>query len=489
VERSHLGSPPLHLSPEQLSEARWLGLNAVPASPGAVAFVTEITALVAHHEATAGTRQTSRRQSGSDKLRFAVGAIVGGLLRRWARAEPLPVFRSRTPGDFTGGLVGARQFLTAYGALVEIRLVHQSRSIRYGSGIVWDASGGEYFYGKAPRLWPAPALLTAAVRHGLTPASLADDFKDVYPTKPPAVPKPLQIFALKESPRAERVPIPIHVGDPEAVRLKEAVDSYNAWIAQHDVGGCLPPRLKRVFTACWALGGRWYAVGNEGNYQMMPERERLARITINGEPVVEVDVQASHLSIMHGLLGLPLPEGDPYGFSDVPRWVAKVWITVTLGKGSPVMQWAPRAMKSNPDLAEHDPKHVGRAICEQYSFLRNPADAVTVLAGLDKLKHLGSPRKLLTHRLMAIEAQALTGAMDYVKGWGILALPTHDGLLVPVSAVCHAVNGLVGAYSWAANRVRIRCTVERAPDMPRGESADSLQRPGGLPGSLVPGSA
>src|SRR3954452_5995923 len=86
----------------------------------------------------------------------ALGAIVGGVLRRWGRAEPLPIFRSRTPGD---------------------------------------------------------------------------------------------------------------------------------WISEHEIAGCLPPRLKRVFTASWLLGGRWYAVGAEGNYQRMPESERLG-LTINGEPVV-----------------------------------------------------------------------------------------------------------------------------------------------------------------------------------------------------------
>ncbi len=170
-------------------------------------------------------------------------------------------------------------------------------------------------------------------RHGLTPATLAEDFGDAYPTKPPTIPEPIQAFALKKPRRSEKTPLMIRRGDPEAARIREEVESYNDWIAQHEITGCLPPRLKRVFTASWPLGGRWYAVGNEGVYQRMSEAERL-RITINGEPVVEADVRASHLSIMHGLLGLPLPEGDPYEFTDVARSVAKAWITATLGKGS-----------------------------------------------------------------------------------------------------------------------------------------------------------
>ena len=41
----------------------------------------------------------------------------------------------------------------------------------------------------------------------------------------------------------------------------------------------------------------------------------------------------------------------------------------------------------------------------------------------------------------------------------VLALPTHDGLIVPVSGAGHVAGGLGGAYSWAANRVRIRCKI------------------------------
>ena len=61
---------------------------------------------------------------------------------------------------------------------------------------------------------------------------------------------------------------------------------------------------------------------------------------------------------------------------------------------------------------------------------------------------------------MAIEAQALTGAMEYLRAVrGVLALPMHDGLIVPTSGAGHVRGGLEAAYSWAANRVRIKCTI------------------------------
>jgi hypothetical protein len=363
--------------------------------------------------------------------------------------------------------------------------VGHSKSIRYGTGIVWDEGGPEHFAGRAPLLWPTRALLEAAVRHGVTPATLAVHFDDVYPTKPPDVRHPVEMFTLKQPRKNEKALVAIRSEDAEAARLVDKVNAYNVWIAEHDVAGCLPPRLKRVFTASWLLHGRWYAVGNEGNYQRMSEARRL-KLTINGEPVAEVDVQASHLSIMRGLLGLPLPDGDPYEFTEVPRSVAKAWITATLGKGTPVTKWAAKATKDSPELLRHDPKHIGQIICDRYPFLRRPAQAVDGPAGLGRLAHVGRPTQLLTHRLMGIEVQALTGAMEYLQAWGVLALPMHDGLIVPASGVRYVGGGLQGAYSWAANRVRIRWTVESAPDMPRAESTAAVQRPVASAGTEVP---
>ncbi len=49
----------------------------------------------------------------------------------------------------------------------------------------------------------------------------------------------------------------------------------------------------------------------------------------------------------------------------------------------------------------------------------------------------------------------------------VLALPMHDGLIVPVSGAGHVGGGLDGAFSWAAKVVRIRWTVETAKDKAR----------------------
>jgi hypothetical protein len=466
------GGPPTYwvekpdLALDDLQEARWLPLSASAASPSATALVSDLAAHIAALEADAKTRKQSRRKVGLAKLNAAVGAIAGGVLRRWGRPEPQAVFRSRTPGDFTGSPVGARQFLAAIDGLVSLGLVCRSPAIRY---LQFDWGDGQTVYGgRAPRYWPSATLLGLAAHHGVTPATIETDFGDIIPTKPPVVLKPVQVFALKQQGQRDKLPLPLSKLGSDAHRIRQGIDEANAFAAEHEVRGCLPPRWYRVFVECPTLGGRWQAAGREGVYQVMREADRVSKITIDGEAVAEFDVKASHLSIMHGLLGLPLPEDDPYDIPDLPRSVVKAWITAALGKGSPVRSWAKKAIKRDPELGNHDAKHVGQLICHRYPFMRRPAHAVSEAAGLDRLEGIGPPERLLTHRLMAIEAAAMTGAIEYLRtNRGVLALPVHDSLIVPQSGVGYVGGAFDGAFGHFA-KVRVRWDMQCAPaDIPR----------------------
>jgi hypothetical protein len=204
----------------------------------------------------------------------------------------------------------------------------------------------------------------------------------------------------------------------------------------------------------------------------MPKLDRLNGITINGEPVAEIDVRASHLSIMHGLLGLELPHGDPYEVPGLPRDVVKAWIVATLGLGKPAVSWRRKrpTAASPPGTAHPGAYHteaVKDAVCARYPFLRAPAKAVADCAGLTKLSRFGKPEALLSLRLQAIEARALTTAMVLLQNWHegpsgpVLALPLHDSLIVPRSAVAEADTLIQSAFAYWAG-VRVRTTVQEA---------------------------
>jgi hypothetical protein len=248
---------------------------------------------------------------------------------------------------------------------------------------------------------------------------------------------PRALVAARDKGRLQLTELPI---DTVARRLAEQVSQFNAAAAHCEVRGCLPPRFRRVFTGDWLLGGRWYACGSDGVYQQLTERERLG-ITIDGEAVAEVDAQASHLSIMHGLMGLPLANGYPYAIDGVPRSVAKRWIVATLGKGYSVTRWADRTPAG---IAATDARAVGEAVLRRYAFLTSPWIIATHLSAF------GPARALVTHRLMSVEAEALTAAMMSLAERGILALPMHDGLIVKGSAIDAAREAMAGAFQSVA---------------------------------------
>ena len=106
----------------------------------------------------------------------------------------------------------------------------------------------------------------------------------------------------------------------------------------------------------WKKGGRLYSAG-EDNYQQMPEPERL-KMTINGEPVAEIDVRASQLTIYHAMVGKPLEgSSDPYVVGGVDRSIAKLWVLATFGNSKPATRWPPEMVK---DYKKETGKDLGK---------------------------------------------------------------------------------------------------------------------------------
>lgn len=453
--------PPDAWTSADLANADYLDLGAVPVSPASAALVEAVAALVEAGEDAGEGRHYARGKPRKAKLRRAVAAIIGGVLRSWGR-QGRAVYQLREPKAFSGGLVGHRQFIAVVDGLTASGLLQASPAIRYG--IEWG--DGVSFMGKAARLRPAQPLLDLAMQHGVTPATVRADFGVEFSRKPPATPavlvvrRPLKEPRSKGQSRSERRGV-ITTGpdDKAAQRLSAGVLEANEWAAVHDVRGCLLPRWWRPFGPDWSLGGRWTALGASGVYQRLSKEARRS-ITINGETTAEVDIQAAHLSVMHGLLGLELPDDDPYAVAGLPRAVVKAWVTATLGKGSPVRRWASGAVDGTPELAGVDAAAVGSAVIARYPFLAAPAKAVGTVAGLDGLNHLGAPERLLTHRLMALEAAGLTAAMHFLRlDRAVLALPVHDSLIVPVRAVRVTREALALAFSAQAG-VSVRTKVE-----------------------------
>ncbi len=442
IALSGFRTPPRKLTTKEFKAADLLPLGLRPTGASSEAFVEDLLGRFLRWEADAALRQRDRR-SGLPQLRDCIATVAGGLLLAWGRDEPLATSRSLKSNDFTGQPIGIRAFQPVMLGLESLGLLHRQDGHRKHPGDSW-----------ASRCWPSTELLRIAVSYGLTPRTLKGAFRATAPVKPPKVERPLQLEALKvRGMRGDPPSLPIGADDPVALVLAQDVREHNSLAERTSVSGCLPPRFRRGFKLDWDLHGRWYALGAEQNYQRLPEEDRL-KIAIGGEPVAEIDISGSFLTLMHGLLGLPAPEGDPYEIEGLPRDVAKAWINATIGKGSPVRCWAKKTTDLHPACKQHSAVEVGRTVMARYPLLKNPCAVLPPRAdGAD-------PKLVLHHRMTNVEAAILSAAMRRLRQREVLSLPMHDGLIVPESAVPFAMEVL-----WAAGaeigKVRLRLKVSR----------------------------
>ena len=81
-----------------------------------------------------------------------------------------------------------------------------------------------------------------------------------------------------------------------------------------------------------------YAIGGD-SYQLMKKRKRLSML-INGEPVAEIDISASYLTMLHALYNVPLPSRvDLYRIRGLKRDIVKSFATATIGNDKFHNRW------------------------------------------------------------------------------------------------------------------------------------------------------
>ena len=450
---------PTRMEAAWLADSRTLPLNVVTRSQAARDLIEALRPALIEAE----TRGNVWRQAGLEKLDRAIAAVVGGVLLSWESGRP--AYRSLHVSELASPAAGGRQLRAVLDGLMALQLV---RSVS-GKRFAYQWGDGLSSHGVAPRFWPGTTLLALATEKGITPSTVRDHFKVIAAEKPKPVRQPVTRKPIVAPGRRRQASISLPIdfdGDSTARAIRRSVESFNAFASQFQVLGCDPPQWRRAFGPAWSLGGRWTSVASGVCYQNLRAARRLEGISIDQTRVVEIDVRASHLTIIHGLLGLPLPAGGSLyaGLDGVPEDVAKAWVTGTLGKGWPVAKWSAEslrsALKKRVPLNEHDPKVVGRLLAARYPFLGNPAEALRGPAGLDDLGHIAPAKTLLTHRLMAIEANAITAAMETLRDAGLLALPLHDSILIRGSYEREGVAALQDAFRVHAGIVP-RLTIDR----------------------------
>jgi hypothetical protein len=215
----------------------------------------------------------------------------------------------------------------------------------------------------------------------------------------------------------------------KAQQLEQQVRDLNEFLDRFDLRGGSHRGYVRIFNQGdhpsfdWNKGGRLYSQGDD-SYQRLNQDDRL-RMAINGEPLCEIDIRASYLTVFHARYGVPLdPERDPYELPGLPaeaRGMIKLWFVATFGNNGHLERW-PR------EIAADYRKEHGQRTGKRYPLKRVRAMALEQFPLLKKWGTAGFGWA----DLMFIESQAMLGAMSELMSVGIPSLSVHDSLIVPV---------------------------------------------------------
>jgi hypothetical protein len=412
---------------QQLNDAKYASLTSRPVSDAARVLIDRLIGRIEWDELE---ERRSRKNKRSEKarlaLRRAVEGFVGDLLRAYADEKSGGwVYHSLKPNNFSGGEVSYRNFVAIVKALdnsIETKVGYQEWSNGF------DPGGPRLpIRTKATRFRATTEFIQVAKNNGVDVSEIGDHFIRELP-RDPLVKKAgsvRDLYGVKvrgQVMRFERI--------GKAKELEQQVRDLNEFLDGFDLRGGSHRGYIRVFNQGdhpsfdWNKGGRMYSQGDD-SYQRLSQDERL-RMTINGEPVCEIDIRASYLTIYHAHFGVPLDaERDPYELPGLPaeaRGVIKLWFVATFGNNGHLDRW-PR------EIAKKYKEEHGRPIGKHYPVKRIREKALKLYPLLEKwgTEDFGWPD------LMFIESQAMIGAVSELMSLGIPSLSVHDSLIVPVS--------------------------------------------------------
>jgi hypothetical protein len=412
-------------------EASHINLRLDPSSSQATALTQELTATL---WATAGKASATP----TAKFGKAVGAIVGGLLKTAAKGREEYCYRQMGRSTFGDERMAYDLFKAVTDGL-------------YARGYIriLRGNGGGNLVGFATRFRATPSLLRLADGYGIDLGRFNEHYRAA--PRPTALKAPI---ALKSASRRrfgkklDGVPIPVDFSRPDVAKLAEQVNAINAFLAT--VAICPDDAhyaFRRVFNQGdlpdfdWNRGGRLISLGD--SYQQLPSSER-RKMKLDGEPVVEIDLRASHLTILHALLGLHFDAAgaDPYEVPDVPRDVVKAWVTMTLGHDSFQRCWSAKVKEKYKDKT-------GGNLQKDYPVKVVREKVLNALPVLRDWPHCTIRWGKLQYEESCIIIDTVYRlAMEY----GVTALPVHDSIIVPVSrqslaetTVCEEFHNRLGA--------------------------------------------
>ena len=414
-------------------EARFMSLDGVAKSPEALGVVDGL--------ASGFARRKGPRAPGK-KLERAIGAALCDFLQAEGMSAGRWSHRARGAGDFSGERIGYKVFIRAIDEMIHHNMAEKVRGHQQWTQSAFGPGPKVRDWAKAARVRPTEWLLRFMAERGITSANWAEHFPIIVPDEA-TVKHPLVLRRRNLNIRNDRFRgygMTLDMADPTTQSHFDRIDRLNRHFALTKTEPVPFLGFKRIFNNGdvpgfdWNLGGRLYAVG--GGYQTMKKKTR-PQLTIDGEATGEVDVRASHLTILAHLRGLaPYVAQDPYHVDGLPRDVVKKFVTMTLGHTGFHRAWPKGVLERFEPIYGHPLRatYPVRVVREK------------VLAAIPALRNWGEDDTTSLH-LQFIESEALLLAVERLAYRdGIVSLPLHDSLIAPLSQLEKAKAALSEAY-------------------------------------------
>ena len=400
----------------EIADARYMGLMCSPASPQAKALVNNIINIIEQAE----QRKRVRKVKDKAAFRLAVGLITGDLLIALEVKEHGCSYHGLSPAAFDDRPVGYKTFKPIVETMEAVGLISISKGRNAQATQFDEGAAPSYHPSLASRFRPTQFMVSMADQAGVHHGSAKKHFPQQLPDNV------IEVRGTSTSVRGVKTKgKKLKFGHTEKSRAMEVeVKALNSFLVDFELQGGSFSGYRRLFSNGdingfdFQWGGRLYGVGDLG-YQTIKKTER-HKMTIGGEEVVEIDINASHLTILHGIAGYPLPNKDDlYTIGGYNRVIVKAWITATIGHHGFHTRWPQNAIQEIKDAGIEKPAGLTMA-----SLQPDILDHFPMLADWPS-------QKVTWADLMFTESEIIIGTMlELMHSYGIPCFSVHDSIIV-----------------------------------------------------------
>ena len=397
---------------EDIRQARFMRFHSLPSTNNAEQLAQALAGVVEAQE----RRQRARKAKDEREFQQAVRHILADLLLGFEEEGNGWSFHPLSVSSFTALNVGYKNFKKITQAWQDAGLIemHKGRSHK---GIELDGGNIVFPPGLATRYRPLPTLINFANEHGLTQGQ----YKDAFVTQLPKKTIEVRAAKIKGEGKGRRIKPP---KSAKFAILTEQVKLLNNFLSSFKVTGTHFRGFRRLFNEGdrddfdYNHGGRLHHADGEGYIGLSSDKR--AEMQIYDEAVIEIDINASYLTILHGLKDIPLPQReDIYDIGGLPRQVVKTWFTITFGVQKFHRSWPPAALNK---LRETCPAYTAK--------MTAPAVQKVVLEHFPIMQDWPEAG-VRWSKLMFIESEIVIGTMlELMETYNAPSFPVHDSLIV-----------------------------------------------------------